>query len=115
MAVFIMLYSYSENKDFQSKQRMSVKSYASLKTQAQNSEPTKVQEASLPGEPKETDIQEYTVKENHKEPEIRPVIDTSDKTKTTITITNGLKKYLDQNKLDNETFSDELIRLLSMK
>ncbi len=71
------------------------------------------QEASLPGEPKETDIQEYTIKENHKEPEIRPVIDTLDKTKTTIT--NGLKKYLDQNKLKDETFSDELIRLLSRK
>ncbi|WP_298279377.1 hypothetical protein [Ferroplasma sp.] len=39
-------------------------------------------------------------------------IDLSDKTKTSITITYGIKKYLDKNKLENETFSDELVRLL---
>ena len=113
MALFIMLYSYSEKRDFENKQRMRMKPHASSKPQAQYSEPEKVQEASLPGEHKPTAIQEDTVKETHKEPEIRPVIDTSDKTKTTLTITYGIKKYLDQNKLDGETFSDELVRLLS--
>lgn len=115
MAVFIMLYSYSENKDLKNNQRMRMKPHTSSKPQAQNNEPEKVQEASLPGEHKPPAIQEHTVKEIHREPEIRPVIDTSDKTKTTLTITYGIKKYLDQNKLDNETFSDELVRLLSRK
>ena len=115
MAVFIMLYSYSENKYIQNKQRMRMKPHTYSKIQAQNNEPVKVHEASLLGEHKDPAIQEDTVKETHKEPEIRPVIDTSDTTKTTIAIINGLKKYLDQNKLDNETFSDELVRLLSRK
>lgn len=42
-------------------------------------------------------------------------IDISDKTKTTITISNSLKKYLDRNKSRDETFNDELIRLLFNK
>ena len=115
MAVLVMLYNYSENKNFKNKQRMRMKPHASSMPQLQHSEPVKVQEASLPGEHKDPAIHEDTVKETHKEPEIRPVIDTSDTTKTTIAISNGLKKYLDQNKLDNETFSDELVRLLSRK
>jgi hypothetical protein len=49
---------------------------------------------------------------NARKPPIPVDIDLSDKTKTSITITYGVKKYLDKNKLENETFSDELARLL---
>jgi hypothetical protein len=114
VGVLSVIYYYSEYSDLKHKQLMRMVANNQSKQSGHEKEPIKYQEASLPGYHKEYErAQEVKANEANKEPEIRPVIDTSDTTKTSIAITYGLKKYLDQNKLDGETFSDELVRLLS--
>ena len=114
VGVLSVIYYYSEYSDLKHKQLMRMVANNQSKQSGHEKEPIKYQEASLPGYHKEYErAQEVKASEGNKKPEIRPVIDTSDTTKTSIAITYGLKKYLDQNKLDGETFSDELVRLLS--
>ena len=114
VGVLSVIYYYSEYSDLKHKQLMRMVANNQSKQSGHEKEPIKYQEASLPGYHKEYErAQEVKANEANKEPEIRPVIDTSDTTKTSIAITYGLKKYLDQNKLNGETFSDELVRLLS--
>ena len=114
VGVLSVIYYYSEYSDLKHKQLMRMVANNQSKQSGHEKEPIKYQEASLPGYHKEYErAQEVKANEANKEPEIRPVIDTSDTTKTSIAITYGLKKYLDRNKLDGETFSDELVRLLS--
>ncbi len=114
VGVLSVIYYYSEYSDLKHKQLMRMVANNQSKQSGHEKEPIKYQEASLPGYQEEYErAQEVKTSEGNKEPEIRPVIDTSDTTKTSIAITYGLKKYLDRNKLDGETFSDELVRLLS--
>lgn len=78
-----------------------------------NQEPSGIPAINNTSELNTQEVIDNNIKEN--KTKIPDDIDISDKTKTTITISNSLKKYLDKNKYKNETFNDELIRLLFNK
>ena len=70
-------------------------------------------------EPEKPDITPKSINQetinNNQIDKIPSEIDLNDRMKTTLAISSSLKRYLDKNKKENETFTDELIRLIFNK
>ena len=114
-AVAAPLYYYSEYREAVALEERQAMHNRKAVQQASNPEPLNI---SPTQDHQEAGIIQETKPEpaiNARKTGIPPDLDLSDKTKTSIAVTYGIKKYLDNNKLEGETFSDELVRLLFNK
>ena len=114
-AVAAPLYYYSEYREAVALEERQTMHNRKPVQQASNPEPLSIPPMQ---EHQEAGIIQETKPEpaiNARKTGIPPDLDLSDKTKTSIAVTYGIKKYLDNNKLEGETFSDELVRLLFNK
>ena len=115
IAVLAPFYYYSEYKEAVAQEERQAMHNRKTVPETHNPEPMKIQPMQDIPEPRVIQETKPEPAINARKPAIPPDLDLSDKTKTSIAVTYGIKKYLDNNKLEGETFSDELVRLLFNK